>query len=91
MPTTLDTQSSVAQDVSMKQTEQLPLPNPGDWYDTDQAVAALGIARATIFNMINDGRVRQYRVGTARIYWKHEIDTLATALAMVKPPAATDA
>jgi hypothetical protein len=68
----------------MEQTK-LPLPNPGDWYDAEMAIAALGVSRATFYVMISDGRVVAYPIGTQRLYWKPAIDDLAIALTKTKP------
>lgn len=62
----------------------LPVPNPYDWMDVEQAQAALGVSRATLYKMINDARVGDYRIGRNRVFWALEVHELATALRRVR-------
>lgn len=59
--------------------QQLPLPNPGDWMDHDQAAAFLGVTRRTIDRMIIKGSLTCYRIGTQRLFWCDELTRVAAA------------
>lgn len=63
---------------------QLTLPNPDDWMDVGQALAALRINRSTLYLMIKDGRLGDYRIGVSRVFWRTEIKELAAALERVR-------
>ena len=48
------------------------------FYTTDEAVEYLGVSRATLYNLKDAGKLRQYRKGFSRtVYWsKDEMDAL---------------
>ncbi|MDQ1700674.1 MAG: hypothetical protein QOG34_2537 [Frankiaceae bacterium] len=62
----------------------LNLPNPEAWLDAEQAIAKLGVSRATLYAMLADGRIGDYKIGAVRVFWRVEIDELAQALKRVK-------
>lgn len=68
----------------MKQTEALPLPNPGDWCDAKEAAALLLVSRSTLYAMVRDGRLTDYQIGTIRVFWRPEILEVSAALRRVR-------
>lgn len=64
----------------MKQAEQLPLPNPGDWCDTDEAARLLQRARPTLYDIVQRGALHRYKIGTVSVFWRAEVLELAAAL-----------
>jgi excisionase family DNA binding protein len=61
----------------------LDLPNPEAWCDARQAAKLLGVGRATLYGMIDRGVLGDYKVGTARLFWRADLVRLAAARAVV--------
>ena len=58
-----------------------PMPQPIDqrWLTVEEAAAALGVSRSSLFRMMNDGRlasVKQYRPTTRKLYfWAPDLES----------------
>lgn len=57
----------------------LPLPNPNDWLDHDGVAAALGVTRRTVDRLLAGGTINVYRIGTQRLFWRGEVETVRAA------------
>ena len=66
----------------MQQT--LHLPNPQDWADARQAMMLLNVARPTLYAMVRDGRVGDYKIGTMRVFWRPDLEEVAAAMRRLK-------
>lgn len=64
----------------MTKQSVLPLPNPSDWLSIDQAAEALSVRRGAIYQMMADGRLRKYRIGSHTVLWSSEVTELAAAV-----------
>jgi excisionase family DNA binding protein len=64
----------------MTKQSVLPLPNPSDWLSVNQAAEALGVRRGAIYQMMADGRLRRYRIGSHTVLWNSEVTELAAAV-----------
>jgi excisionase family DNA binding protein len=58
----------------------LPIPNPQDWCDINQACELLGRSRATVYDMNDRGVIHIHRIGSSRMLWRAEVLEVATAL-----------
>ncbi len=67
----------------MKQ-QTFDLPNPEAWCDATQAEAVLGISRTRLYSLIAGGVLRDYKIGTARVFWRAELLELKSARDRVK-------
>lgn len=64
----------------------LPLPNPEDWCDAPEAIALIGCSRHTLYNMLSDGRIGDYKIGGVRIFWRPEIEEFAAMKRRTQKP-----
>lgn len=60
--------------------EPLPLPNPQDWCDTDQACVTIGVTRQGIYDMVNRGVLTRYYIGVRPVFWKAECADIAKSV-----------
>lgn len=63
----------------------LNLPNPHDWMTVRQAEVALDVHRSTLYDMVSDGRLGDYHIGSMRVFWRAEVANLAAALKLARP------
>ena len=57
----------------------LGLPNPEDWVDVPQAAEMIGVAKSTIFDLINKGKINGYKIGGVRVLWRADVKRFADA------------
>lgn len=59
---------------------KLPLPNPGDWTDTNGAAELIGRNRTTLYDYVNRNIITKYEIGSTPVYWVPEILEVSDAL-----------
>lgn len=69
----------------MQQT--LDLPNPESWLTPTQAVRLLQVSRATLYQMLADGRITRHKVGATTLIWRAEALEVAAAVQRTRKPA----
>lgn len=74
------------QDVHMTQP-QLPLPNPDDWIDINQACELLQRARPTVYDMLERGVLNRHVIGSRTLLWRAEVAEVAAALRLLEARA----
>lgn len=62
----------------------LRIPNPEDWTDTANAVKMTGISRQGLYLMVKDGRLRSFRIGALRVFWRDDVTALAHAIKLTR-------
>lgn len=64
----------------MKETQmRIRVPNPDDWMDAALAREHLGVTPSTLYLMLADGRLRSFKIGGARLFWRDDVCELAAA------------
>lgn len=62
----------------------LRMPNPEDWTDTATAVKMTGLSRTGLYGMVKDGRIRSFRIGALRVFWRDDVKELAQAIKLTR-------
>lgn len=62
----------------------LRIPNPEDFTDQATAVKITGLSRSTLNQMVTDGRLKAYLIGSHRVYWVEDIVAIANALKLIR-------
>jgi excisionase family DNA binding protein len=76
---------------TMKTAVQLAadLPNPDSWCDITDAVKLTGLSRQGIYGFVADGRLKDYRIGRHRVFWRADVVALADAVKLTRKPIAS--
>lgn len=62
----------------------LRAPNPEDFVDQAGAVKLTGLSRTALHRMAADGRLKPYRIGSHRVYWRDDVLALAQARKLLR-------
>lgn len=67
----------------------LSVPNPHEWADITEAVKITGLSRQGIYGFVADGRLKDYRIGRHRVFWRADVVALAEAVKLTRKPVAS--